>query len=98
MEALKTALEGSPLKTRDERCKVRISFKCSVLLLPWIRSGFLDGECWLGAVGELDRGAPGDDGDQGRRRHVQLPRSRVLRHPDEVRYTSPFLFSSPPFS
>jgi len=23
VEALKTALEGSPLKTRDERCKVR---------------------------------------------------------------------------
>jgi hypothetical protein len=26
VEALKTALEGSPLKTRDERCKVRFFF------------------------------------------------------------------------
>lgn len=48
--------------------------------------------CRLRLVSELDRGAPRDDGDQGRRRHVQLPRSRVLRYPHEVRdTTSPLL-------
>ena len=45
----------------------------------------------LVAVGELDRGAPRHDGDQGHRRHVQLTGSRVLRHPHEVRHIPFFL-------
>ena len=41
VEALKTALEGSPLKTLDERCKVRSVLIWLVSFLPWVRSGFL---------------------------------------------------------
>ena len=56
--------------------------------------GFLHWWGWMGAVRELDRCAPRDDGDQGRRGHVQLTGSRVLRHPHEVRHT-PLLCSLP---
>lgn len=66
---------------------------------PWIlwRGAEFGWDGWIllcGAVGELDRGAPRDDGDQGRRRHVQLAGSRVLRHPDEVSRASCLFFFS----
>ena len=58
--------------------------------------GFLHWWGWMGAVRELDRCAPRDDGDQGRRGHVQLTGSRVVRHPHEVRHT-PLPVSPAPF-
>lgn len=92
------ALEGSPPKTKDERCKVvswsvsSISLKILCPLSPIADFFgcllFLSTISFRGvelvAVGELDNSSPGDHGNQGRGRDVLFFGYRVLRHPHEV--------------
>lgn len=99
VEALKTALEGSPPKTKDERCKVQYFLTSSSLSRIRILIEFVYHYLFwfiilrgVFVVCELDCSAQGNYGYKGFGQLVLFSRSWVLWYSNEVSSSFPFFF------